>query len=141
MVRLSFKEWDTDKQKFVFVCRNILYHHHRDWKGNVCYLQILRDSVGTFWLYVLTDNTTKEVPPTTGENVGADFGMKDAFLTRNTGEKVEHAQPLKQSLNQLRKPNKAVSRKVKSSSNWWRAVRALARLYQKVANQCTDWHW
>ena len=40
-VRLSFKEWDADKQKFVFVRRNILYHHHRDWEGEVRYLQIL----------------------------------------------------------------------------------------------------
>ena len=139
-VRISFKEWDADKQKFVFVRRNILYHHHRDWNGTVRYVQILRDSVGTFWLYVVTDNISKEVLSTTGESVGIDFGM-ETYLTLNTGEKIQHPHPLKQSLNQLRTLNKAVSRKVKGSNNWWRAIRQLARLYRKIANQRLDWHW
>ena len=72
-IRLSFKEWCPDKQKFVFKRRNILYHHHRDWNGNVRYIQILRDRVGTYWLSVVTDNASKEVLPATGESVGADF--------------------------------------------------------------------
>ena len=153
-VRISFKKWDADKQKFVFVRRNILYHHHRDWNGTVRYVQILRDSVGTFWLYVVTDNISKEVLSTTGESVGIDnviqgmdliypqikSGM-DTYLTLNTGEKIQHPHPLKHSLNQLRTLNKAVSRKVKGSNNWWRAIRQLARLYRKIANQRLDWHW
>ena len=139
-VRLSFKQWDPMKQKLVFKQRNILYHHHRDWHGEVRYIQILRDAVGTLWLYVVTNNTVKEVLPTTGESVGADFGI-DTYLTLNTGEKIHHRQPLKASLKQLRYLNKSLSRKVKGSNNWWRAVRELARLYCKVANQRKDWHW
>ena len=128
------------KQKLVFKHRNILYHHHRDWHGEVRYIQILRDRVGEFYLYVVTDNISKEVLPTTGESVGADFGI-DTYLTLNTSEKIHHPQPLKASLKQLRYLNKSVSRKVKGSNNWWRAVRGLARLYSKVANQRKDWHW
>ena len=140
-VRLSFKEWDAEKQKFVFVRRDILYHHHRDWEGSVRYIQIGRDAVGTFYLYVVTDSTAKEVLSATGESVGIDFGM-ETYLTLNTGEKIHHPQPLKHSLNQLRKLNKAVSRKVKGDPhNWWRAVWALARLYRKIANQRRDWHY
>ena len=139
-VRLSLKEWDAYKQKFVFKHRNILYHHHRDWHGNVRYIQIGRDRVGTYWLYVVTDNSSKEVLPATGESVGADFGM-DTYLTLNIGEKIQHPQPLKQSLNELRTLNKSVSQKQKGSGNWWRAVRELARLYRKVANQRRDWQW
>ena len=139
-VRLSFKEWDAEKQKFVFVRRDILYHHHRDWEGSVRYIQIGRDAVGTFYLYVVTDSTAKEVLSATGESVGIDFGM-ETYLTLNTGEKIHHPQPLKHSLNQLRKVNKAVSRKVKGSNNWWRAVWELARLYRKIANQRRDWHY
>ena len=37
--------------------------------------------------------------------------------------------------------NKAVSRKVKGSHNWWQCVRALARLYRHIANQRKDWHY
>lgn len=99
-VRLSFKEWHAAKQKFVFVHRDILYHHPRDWKGTVCYIQILRDGVGTYWLYVVTDDTSKEVLPATGESVGVDFGM-DTYLTLNTGDKIRSPQFLKQSLKAL----------------------------------------
>ena len=139
-VRLSFKEWDVEKQKFVFVRRNILYHQHRDSQGNVKYIQIGRDAVGTFYLYIITDSISKEVLSATGESVGIDFGM-ETYLTLSTGEKIQHPQPLKRSLNQLRKLNKAVSRKQKGSNNWWRAVWELARLYRKIANQRRDWHY
>ena len=140
--RISFWQWNPVSEKFnKFDKRWFSFHQHRKWKGNVRHLQILRDAVGTYWLYVVTDDTSKEVLPATGESVGADFGMKDAFLTLNTGEKIQHPQFLKQSLTELRKLNKAVSRKVKGSGNWWRAVYELARLYRKVANQRRDWHW
>ena len=140
-VRISFKEWDAPSESFKFNKRWFSFHAHRDWKGKVQYIQILRDATGTFWFYIVTDDTSQEVLPATGESVGADFGMKDAYLILSTGEKIQHPQPLKQSLNKLRSLNKSLSRKQKGSNGWWRAVRALARLYQKVADQRRDWHW
>ncbi len=139
-VRLSFKAWDEPSQSFKFNKRWFSFHQHRQWNGTVRYLQILRDSVGTYWLYVITDDSTTEPYSATGESVGIDFGM-ETYLTLSNGEKIQHPQPLKQSLNQLRKLNKALSRKVKGSHNWWRAVRELARLYRKIANQRKDWHY
>ena len=41
----------------------------------------------------------------------------------------------------LRSLSKALSRKVKGSHNWFRAVRALARQHRKVAGQRLDWQW
>ena len=155
-VRISFRTWNPVSEKFnKYEKRWFSFHQHRKWRGNVKYIQILRDSVGTYWLYVVTDDTSKEVLPATGESVGADnviqgmdlvysqtkSGMKDAFLTLNTGEKIQSPQFLKQSLTQLRKLNKALSRKVKGSGNWWRAIYELARLYRHIANQRKDWHF
>ena len=140
-VRISFWQWNPKTQKFnKYDKRYFSFHHHREWNGNIRYIQIGRDAVGTLWLYVVTDNTAKEVKSATGKSVGIDFGM-DTYLTLNTGEKIHHPQPLKHALNQLRKLNKAVSRKQKGSGNWWRAVRQLARLYRKIANQRRDWHY
>ena len=51
----------------------------------------------------------------------------------HTGEKIQHPQPLKASLKQLRQLNKSVSRKVRGSNNWWRVVHELVRLYRKLA--------
>ena len=139
-VRLSFKAWDAPSQTLKFNKRWFSFHHHRDWKGEVRYIQILRDAVGTYYLYIVTDDTSKEVLPATGESVGVDFGM-DTYLTLNTGEKIQSPQFLKQSLTDLRKLNKNLSRKVKGSQNWWRAIRQLARLYRHIVNQRRDWHF
>ena len=140
-VRISFKAWDAPSHALKFHKRWFSFHQHRDWKGNVCYIQILRDAVGTYWLYIVTDASTTEPYPATGESVGADFGMKAAFLTLNTGEKIQSPQFLKQSLAELRNLTKSLSRKVKGSNNWWRCVRQLARLYRKITHQRKDWHW
>ena len=139
-VRISFKEWDAPSESLKFNKRWFSFHHHRDWKGEVCYIQILRDAVGTYWLYIVTDASTTEPYLATGESVGIDFGM-DTYLTLNTGKKIHSPQFLKQSLKALRKLNKSVSRKVKGSQNWWRAIRELARLYRHIANQRRDWHF
>jgi len=48
---------------------------------------------------------------------------------------------LKSNLNKLRTLNKSLSRKQKGSHGWWRCVRQIARLYRKITNQRTDFHW
>ena len=75
-----------------------------------------------YWVCITTDYTDFRPLPTTGKSVGADFGMKDAYLTLSTGEKIQHPQPLKHSLKKLRSLNKALSRKVKGSNGWWKCV-------------------
>ena len=59
---------------------------------------------------------------------------------RSTGEKIQHPQPLKQSLTKLRSLNKALSHKQKGSNGWWRAVRQIARFYRRISNQRKDFH-
>ena len=140
-IRIAFKEWDETSQRLKFSHCWISFHQHRDWNGNIRYTQILRDAVGEYYLYIVTDDTSTEPMPATGESVGADFGMKDAFLTLSTGEKIQSPQYFKQALKHLRSLNKSLSRKRKGSGNFWRAVRELARLYRKVARQRLDWHW
>ena len=139
-VRISFKAWDESSHSLKFNKRWFSFHPHREWNGNVRYLQILRDSVGTYWLYVITDDSSTEPYLATGESVGIDFGL-DTYLTLSTGEKIDSPQFLKQSLKELRTLSKALSRKVKGSGNWWRCVRELARLYRHISNQRRDWHY
>ena len=139
----TFREWDAGKRKWIRKPTPFAFHKHRDWRpGDIQQITIKRDTCGDYWLCILTDDTSTEPLPTTGESVGeTDFGMKDAYLTLSTGEKIQSPQFLKQSLKQLRMLNKNLSRKKKGSNNWWRAVRELAILYRKVARQRLDWHW
>ena len=139
-ITLTFRKWDKGKWRFDKV--PYTFHKHRQWHGTMSRITIKRDACGNYWLYIITTYTDFKPLPTTGQSVGeTDFGMKDAYLTLSTSEKIQHPQPLKQSLTKLRKLNKALSRKQKGSGGWWRAVRELARLYRKITNQRKDFHW
>ena len=139
-ITLTFRKWDTGKWRYDKVAYT--FHKHREFDGNhISRITIKRDACGDYWLYILTDFIETKPLSATGQSVGADFGMKDAYLTLSTGEKKQHPQPLKQSLKKLRSLNKALSRKQKGSHNWWRMVRQIARLYRRISNQHKDFHW
>ena len=154
-ITLTFRKWNPKTQKWSFDKVPYTFHKHRDFHGTISRITIKRDNCGDSYLCITTDFTDTEPLPTTGQSVGADnviqgmdlvysqtkSGMKDAYLTLSTGEKIQHPQPLKQSLTKLRHLNKAVSRKQKGSNGWWRAVRQIARLYGKIANQRKDFQW
>ena len=141
-ITITFREWDADKRKWIRNPIPFTFYKHRDFEGDIQQITIKRDTCGDYWLCITTDDTSTDPMPTTGESVGeTDFGMKDAYLTLSTGEKIQSPQFLKQSLKQLRHFNKSLSRKKKGSNNWWRAVRQLARLYRKISRQRLDWHW
>ena len=138
-ITITFRKWDNGKWRLDRV--PYTFHKHRQWHGTINRITIKRDSCGDYWLCITTTYTDFKPLPTTGESVGADFGMKDAYLTLSTGEKIQHPQPLKHSLNKLRSLNKELSRKKKGSNGWWRCVRQLARLYRKITNQRKDFQW
>ena len=138
-ITLTFRKYEKGKWRFDHV--PYTFFKHREWTGDIRRVTIGRDACGDYWLCITTDFVNTEPLQTTGESVGADFGMKGAFLTLSNGEKIQSPQPLKQSLTELRKRNKSLSRKVKGSSRWWRCIRQLARLYRKIANQRRDFHW
>ena len=138
-ITLTFRKWDSGKWRFDRV--PYTFHKHRQWHGSIQRITLKRDNCGDYWLCLTTDDADIKRLPTTGQSVGADFGMKDAYLTLSTGEKKQHPQPLKQSLKKLRTLNKDLSRKIKGSNGWWRCVRQIARLYRKITNQRTDFHW
>ncbi len=138
---ITFRKWNPDTRKWQFDKVPFTFFKHREWHGSIRRVTVKRDACGDYWLCITTNFVDTDPLPTTGKSVGADFGMKDAYLTLSTGEKKQHPQPLKQSLKKLRHLNKALSRKQKGSNSWWCAVRQIARLYRKVSNQRKDFHW
>ena len=138
-ITLNFRKWDNGKWRHDKVAYT--FHKHREFEGNISRITIKRDACGDYWLCILTDFIESKLLSATGKSVGADFGLKDAYLTLSTGEKKQHPQPLKQSLNKLRSLNKSLSRKVRGSNGWWRCVRQIARLYRKISNQRKDFQW
>ncbi|MDE0400617.1 MAG: RNA-guided endonuclease TnpB family protein [Candidatus Poribacteria bacterium] len=140
-ITLNFRKWHPQTRKWQHDKVEYTFHKHRQWHGTIRNITIKRDSCGRYWLCIATTYKDFKPLPATGKSVGADFGMKDAYLTLSTGEKIQHPQPLKQSLNKLRSLNRSLSQKEKGSNGWWRCVRQLARLYRKISNQRKDFHW
>ena len=138
-ITITFRKWKNGKWRYDKVAYT--FHKHREFYGTISRITIKRDNCGDYWLYLITDFVETKPLSTTGQSVGADFGMKDAYLTLSTGEKKQHPHPLKSNLNKLRSLNKALSRKQKGSNGWWRCVRQLARLYRNISNQRKDFHW
>ena len=117
------------------------FHKHREIEGVIKTITIKRDRCGDYWICFSCENVDDSEPKSkTGKSAGFDYGNK-TFLTSDEGDKIQSPQFLKQSLKTLRSLNKALSRKVKGSNNWYRACRALARHHRKVARQREDWQW
>ena len=140
-ITLSFRKWNPDTRKWQFDKVPYTFHKHRQWHGTITQVTIKRESCGRYWLCITTTYKDFKPLPTTGKSVGADFGMKDAYLTLSTSEKIQHPQPLKANLKKLRSLNKAFSRKVKGSNGWWKCALQIARLYRKISNQRKDFQW
>ena len=138
-IMVTLRTWDVGKWKRDPV--PYTFFKHRDWRGNIKRVTLKRDACNDYWLCLTTDFVETEPLHATGESVGADFGIKEAFLTLSNGEKIQSPQFLKQSLTKLCSLNKSLSRKQKGSGGWWRCVRQLARLYRHISNQRKDWHW
>ena len=117
------------------------FHKHREITGIIKTITLKRDKCSDYWIYFSCENVEDSEPKAkTGKSAGFDYGNK-TFLTSDKGTKIESPQFFKQSLKTLRSLNKALSRKVKGSGNYYRACRALARHHRKVARQREDWQW
>ena len=112
---------------------------HREWTGTVKTVTIKRDNVGDYSLtLVCEDFEPSEKLPLTGNEAGADFGMK-TFFTLSDGTKIESPEFFKQSLTAIRSAHKALSRKQYLSNGWYRAKHHLARVSKKITNRRRDW--
>ena len=138
-ITITLRKYDNGKWRYDRV--PYTFFKHREWHGKIRTITIKRNNCGDYWLCITTNYVDTEPLRATGESVGADFGMKDAFLTLSNGEKIQSPQFLKQALVKLRTLNKSLSRKITGSGNWYRIVRQIARLYRHITNQRKDWHW
>ncbi len=115
-------------------------------EGKIKTVTVKRNSLGDWYLYIVTDIEQDEVLPRQGEAIGLDFGLKH-FLTDDIGERIESPLFFRQMRNRIQKLNRARSRKAgerkgeRKSRNWLRAARKLRRAYEKLRNLRDDFQW
>ncbi len=78
-------------------------------------------------------------PVPAGSVIGIDMGLK-SLLATSEGSLFDNPHWLRESLAKLRVAQRRVSRRKKRSKRWYKAVKQVARLHEKVANQRSD-HW
>ena len=108
--------------------------------GKVKTVTIKEDSLGDFYMSVVTDHTVTEVGPKTGNAAGFDFGVKTMF-TCSDGIAYESPEFYKTSMDDLAVAQRKHSRKVKGSNNRERSRLKSARVHRKIKRQRDDHHW
>ena len=116
------------------------FWYSRPIEGNIKRVTVKRDALGDWYLTILTDAEGFLPEPKTGDAAGFDYGIK-TFLRCSDGMKYESPQFYKQSINAVRKANRALSQKVRGSNNRKRASKHYARTHRKIQRQREDHHW
>jgi len=120
--------------------QNYRYFRSRRISGKVKTVTIKRDSLGDFYVCIVTDAKDFAVETRTGKSVGFDFGLKK-FLTASDGKDIISPLFFAQNSTAIKNACKNLSRKKKGSNNRRKAVLNLARLYRKTFNQRHNFHF
>ncbi|AJF08263.1 RNA-guided endonuclease InsQ/TnpB family protein [Geoalkalibacter subterraneus] len=121
--------------------RTFRYFKSQEIEGRIKTLTIKRDALGDIYLYFSCE--LPDVQPTrimTGKIAGFDFGLK-TFLVASDGKQIEMPLFYRQGQRKLAQAQRRVSSKKRGSNNRKKAVRQLARVHKKIANQRKDWHF
>lgn len=103
--------------------------------GKVKTLTIKREVSG--WFAIFTVETTKEILPKTGKQIGIDAGI-ESFMTLSDGTKIENFKYFENSQKVLRVAQRRVSRRTKGGNQRRKAVLQLRRIHEKIKNQRSD---
>jgi putative transposase len=111
----------------------------RDIPADIQTVTIKRDSLGSLYLYFVTEEeATQDHQPRTGNSAGFDFGLK-TFLTTSDGQEIESPLYYRAAMAELKTAQQKLARKVKFSGGWRKAKAVVTRIYQTVVNRRRDW--
>lgn len=116
------------------------YSKSRNIEGKIKTLTVKRDFLGDIYIHLTCETEETAVEPRSGKSVGLDFGLKQ-FLTTSDGKFIESPLFFKQSIKEIRKLHRILSRKKKGSNNCKKALITLAKAYKKIANRRRDYHF
>lgn len=112
----------------------------RQFSGKIKTSTVSRTPTGKYFISILVeteDTIPSKAPIDENKAVGVDLGIK-TFATLSDGTEIQNPKYLKKALKKLKRLQRFVSRKVKGSSSRKKAVKLLARQYEKVTNKRKD---
>ena len=98
---------------------------------DIQYAKLVRTAEGYF-IHVTVYVEKEDSITRTSEEIGIDYGIKDAFTFSN-GKKIKSTVDLKL-IEKIKRKQRELSRKVKGSKNWYKTKHQLNKLYNKLDN-------
>jgi len=118
----------------------LIYHRPIPEGAVIKHVVVKRTNDRWYVCLMLTLPEREKKPEPRGRPIGIDMGLR-SLLATSEGELIDNPRWLRTSLARLRVAQRRVSRRKKGSKRWRKAVRQVARLHEKIANQRTDyWH-
>lgn len=118
--------------------RTYKFVKHRSLDGTIKTVTVKRTKAGVFYLCVSIVKELPDVQPRTGNAVGLDFGLKH-FLTMDNGQTIDLPRWYLNTINEIRKAHRNLSRRRKGSNNRRKALLYLERTYERISNRRRDW--
>lgn len=115
---------------------DIRMKQHREIKGDIKQVFIKRTPSGKWYAIFSTEYAQLEAPNRT-RTVGIDLGLM-RFATDSDGNVTDHPHSLRKRLDKLRKEQRRLSRKAKSSLNRQKQRLKVARVHEKAENSRRD---
>jgi putative transposase len=112
------------------------FHQSQEITGAIVNVTVTCTKTGKHIASILCE-TEVEKHPQVDKNIGLDLGIKSYLVTSDL-EEIEKPKHYRQSLKQLRRANKKLSRSTKGSNNRAKAKTKLARIYERVTNLRDD---
>ena len=112
----------------------------RKFDGKIKTSTVSRTLTGKYFISILVeteDTIPNKAPIDENKAVGVDLGIK-TFATLSDGIEIQNPKHLKKALKKLKRLQRSVSRKVKGSNSRKKAVKLLARQYEKVTDKRKD---
>lgn len=121
--------------------QNIRFRDTRIFTGDIKTVTICRTPTRKYYASVLVENGKPQPEPekriVERKVIGVDLGIKN-FATLSTGEKIKNPRQLKWALRKLKRLQRSLSRKQKSSRNRDKCRHRLATVHEHVVNQRKD---
>jgi putative transposase len=112
---------------------------HRPINGKIKTVTVKREA-GKWYVCFCCELPKGNLPHSTNPPVGIDVGL-ESFLTTSDGANEPNPRYLKESLPELRRKQRSLSRKKKGGSNRKKARKKVAKLHARVKNQRREHHY
>ena len=109
------------------------YRNLKNIEGRAINATISKEKDNKYYVSVVFEQELEENKIKPNKIIGLDLGIKDLVITSD-GEKYDNNKTMQKYEKRIKRIQRKLSKKIKSSNNYYKAKQKLARLYSKIKN-------